>query len=242
MKAQERHQLKQNEFAQTTARVAATLQSHRDRIVVIGAASLAVILIVGGYFWWRGRTDDRAGALLGRAMAITDAQIAPAPTVPGATQLPGTYPTEQARQAAALQAFQEVAATYPNSTSGIAAKYHAAGMLLEASRLPEAEQTFREVADKAGKSLYGPMAKLGLAAALSGQSKHDDAIKILTDLSGDRDGALPQDAVLMELARACLKAGKVPDARAAYKRVVDGFPESSFVAEARQKLTTIPQG
>jgi TolA-binding protein len=237
MKAQERHQLKQNELVQTTARVASVLAAHRDRIVVVTAAAVAILVIVGGYLWWRGRTDARAGAMLGRAMAITQAQIAPAPTVPGATQLPNTYPTEQARQAAALQAFQEVAQTYPRAQSGLAARYHAGAMLLEASRLPEAEQAFRDVSANAGSSLYGPMAKLGLATALSAQSKHDEAIKILTDLSGDRDGALPQDAVLMELARACLKAGKIPDARAAFKRVVDGFPESSFVAEARQRLT-----
>jgi TolA-binding protein len=239
MKAQERHHLKQNEFAQTTARFAAAIAPHRDRIIVVSASVVAILAIVGGYFWWQRRTDDRAGAMLGRAMAISQAQIAPAPTVPGATQLPGTYPTEQARQAAALQAFQEVALTYPSTQSGIAAKYHAAAMLLDSSRLPEAEQAFREVSGLAGRTIYGPMSKLGLANALSAQSKHEEAIKLLTDLSGDRDGALPQDAVLMELARACLKAGKVPDARAAFKRVVDGFPESSFVAEARQRLTSL---
>lgn len=239
MKAQERHHLKQNEFVHTTAKVAASMAPYRDRIVVVGAVVMAVVVVVGGYFWWQKRTDDRAGAMLGRAMAISQAQIAPAPTVPGATQLPNTYPTEQARQAAALQAFQEVSLTYPSTVSGLAAKYHAGAMLLEASRLPEAEQSFRDVVSAAGRSLYGPMAQLGLASALSGQSKHDEAIKILTDLSGDRDGALPQDAVLMELARACLKAGKIPDARAAFKRIVDGFPESSFVAEARQRLTAL---
>lgn len=239
MKAQERHHLKQNEFVHTTAKVAASIAPYRDRIVVVGAVAIALVVVVGGYFWWQNRTEDRAGALLGRAMAISQAQIAPAPTVPGATQLPNTYPTEQARQAAALQAFQEVSLTYPTTTAGLAAKYHAGAMLLDAAKLPEAEQAFRDVVGGAGRSLYGPMAKLGLASALSGQSKHDEAIKILTDLSGDRDGALPQDAVLMELARACLKAGKIPDARAAFKRIVDGFPESSFVAEARQRLTTL---
>jgi len=239
MKSQERHHLKQNEFVTTTARIAGSLAVHRDRLILGTAIVVAFVVIVGGYLWWQKRTDDRAGALLGRAMAITQAQIAPAPTVPGATQLPGTYPTEQARLAAALQAFQEVAATYPTTAAGVAAKYHGGALLLDASRLPEAEQAFREVASAAGNSLYVPMAKLGLASALGGQSKHDEAIKILTDLSGDRDGALPADAVLMELARACLKAGKVPDARAAFKRVVDGFPESSYVAEARQRLTAL---
>ena len=238
MKAEERHHLKQNEFAQTTMRVASTLAEHRDRIVVILGVLVALTAVVGGYFWWQGRTSSQADALFGRAMAIGQAQIAPAPTVPGATQTPNTYPTEQARQAAAVQAFQELALAYPSTSTGIAAKYHVGALFLDAGRLPEAEQAFREVATGAGRSLYGPLARLGLASALSAQAKHDEAIKILTDLSGDRDGALPVDAVLMELGRACLKAGKIPDARAAFKRIVDGFPDSSFVAEARQRLTT----
>lgn len=239
MKAQERHHLKQNEFAQTTARVAATLSMHRDRIVVVGSIAIALFVIFGGYFWWTKRSADEAGAALGKAMAIQQAQIAPAPTVPGATQLPGTYPTEQARQTAALQAFQQVSLAFPSSSAGLAARYHAAALLLDAGRLPEAEQAFRDVVAGAGRSIYGPMAKLGLASALGGQAKHDEAIKILTDLSGDRDGALPVDAVLMELARACVKAGKIPDAKAAYKRIVDSFPESAMVGEARQRLAAL---
>ena len=53
---------------------------------------------------------------------------------------------------------------------------------------------------------------------------------MLTDLSAQRDGALPVDGVLMELARVCRKAGKTQEARAAFKRVVDEFPESGYVA------------
>ena len=239
MKAQERHHLKQNEFAETAARVAAGMAQYRDRLVGIVAVVVVGAAVIGGYLWWQGRTSSRADALFGRAVSIAQAQIAPAPTLPGATQAPNTYPTEQARQAAALQAFQEIALAYPSTATGTAAKYHVAALFLEAGRLPEAEQAFRGVVTDAGRSLYGPTARLGLASVLSAQAKHDEAIKILTDLSGDRDGALPVDAVLMELGRACLKAGKIPEARAAFKRIVDSFPDSSFVAEARQRLTTM---
>ena len=83
------------------------------------------------------------------------------------------------------------------------------------------------------------MAQLGRAQALAALGKYDDAIKILTDLSGQRDGALPIDGVLMELAAGLERAGKTQDARAAYKRVVDEFTESSYAGEARQRLAAI---
>jgi TolA-binding protein len=83
------------------------------------------------------------------------------------------------------------------------------------------------------------MAKLGRVEALAGQNKYDDAIKTLTDLSALRDSKLPVDGVLMELARVCRKAGKMQEARAAFKRVVDEFPESGYVSEAKQQLATM---
>jgi TolA-binding protein len=239
MKAHERHQLKQNEVAQTAARAVETFAEHRDRILMISVIVLLVVAIGGGYFYWRKRTNDKAGAMLGVAMTIGQSPIVPAPTVPGAAQAPNTYPTERARQEAALKSFQEVAATYPSTDAGIAAGYHAAGLLLSLSRLAEAEKAFADVAARAGSSVYGPMAKLGRAESLAGQAKYDDAIKALTDLSADRDGALPVDGVLMELARTCVKAGKKEEARAAFKRVVDEFPESVYSADARQQLATL---
>ena len=63
-------------------------------------------------------------------------------------------------------------------------------------------------------------------------------MKIFTDLSAERDGALPVDGVLMQLADAYTKAGKPQDARAAYKRVVDEFGDSAYISDARQRLGT----
>ena len=239
MKAHERHQLKQNEVARTTARVVEAFAENRDRIVMISVIVLLIVAIGGGYFYWRKRTNDKAGAMLGIAMTVGQSPIVPAPTVPGATQAPNTYPNERARQEAALKAFQEVAATYPSTDAGIAAQYHAAGTLLTMGRLAEAEKAFADLASRASTSVYAPMAKLGRAEALAGQTKYDDAIKALTDLSADRDGALPVDGVLMELARTCVKAGKKEEARAAFKRVVDEFPESVYSQDARQQLATL---
>jgi TolA-binding protein len=239
MKAQERHHLKENEVAITTARVMDALAGQRDRILMIGGGIVLVVVLVGGYLYIQRQTDNAAGTLLGSAMTVASAQIVPAPTVPGATQQAGTYPTEQARNDAAVAAYLKVIAEYPNHSAGLAARYHLAGLQLSMGKAAEAEQGFSEVGASAGSSLYGPMAKMGQAQALAAQNKFDDAIKVLTELSGQRDSALPMDGVLMELARVNQKAGKTQDARAAYKRVVDEFPQSPYVGDARQQLAAI---
>jgi TolA-binding protein len=238
MKAQERHHLKQNEFAVTTAKLAATLAGSRDRIFMAVGAVVLVAAIVGGYFFINKQRNDGANALLGAALAIDTAQIVPAPTLPGATQQAGTFPTEQARSEAALVAYQKVIDAYPNHDAGMTARYRRASVLLSMGRSTEAEAAFAEVASR-GEALYAVTARLGQAQAMVAQKKFDDAIKVLTDLSAQRDAPLPMDGVLMELARVCQKAGKTQDARAAYKRVVDEFPQSSYAGEARQQLATL---
>lgn len=43
----------------------------------------------------------------------------------------------------------------------------------------------------------------------------------------------------MELARASERAGRVDDARAAYRRVIDEYPQSLFVMQAEQQLAAL---
>lgn len=239
MKAKERHHLKENEFVTTTAQVVDTVRANRDQFLIGAIAVVLIVGIGGGWWYWHKHTNDEASSMLAIGMAIAQAPIAPPPTVPGATQTPGTYPSDQARQQAALQAFQQVASLYPSTQAGLAAKYQAGVALMALARFPEAEQSFSAVADQAGTSLYGSMARLGRAEALQNEGKYDDAIKVLTDLAAERDSALPVDGVLMQLAQTYVKAGKPQDARAAFKRVVDEFPDSPYAGEARQQLTTL---
>jgi TolA-binding protein len=106
-------------------------------------------------------------------------------------------------------------------------------------RYADAQQAFEQTAADAGSTVYGPMAKMGRGEALLAARKYDDAIKAFTELSGDRDGALPVDGVLMQLARSCAKAGKPQEARAAFKRVVDEFPDSPYAQEAQKQIALL---
>ena len=238
MKTKERHHLKQNEFAETAARVTTAFTENRQRVGLIVAGVVGVALIAGGFGYWRKQRTDRAGELLGAAMSTSYAQIAPASSLPGAQQAPGTYPTVAARGDAAIKAFDDVIARYGSTTEGRAAAYYKASEQLALGKFAEAEAGFRDVA-ASGSSVYGPMAQLGLAETLVAAKKHDEAIKILTDLSANRDTTLPVDGILVQLARANVKAGKTADARAAFKRVTDEFPDSPYAGEARQELAAL---
>lgn len=239
MKAGERHHLKTNEFAVRLARGTEMVSTHRDKVKLGALAAIALIVAIVGYSWYRGKTTDKAEALLGAAMTTYDAPIVPAPTIPGASQQTGTYPTETARSEAALAAFQKIIDEYPSTSAAVAARYHRACALMALRRLPEAEKGFEAAAAAAGKTIFGPMSKLGQASVLVASAQFDKALPIFEALAADRDGVLPVDGVLMQLGKAYAQAGKAAEARTTYKRVVDEFPESTFATQARQEIANL---
>ena len=209
-------------------------------IGLLATVVVVALLLAGGYALWRQNRNEQGTTLLAQALAVEDAPVvapaAPAPGSPMPVQQAGTYPTEQAKLAAALPRLQTAADKYPGSDAGITARYHLAAVLAQLGRYPEAEQRYTEVIDKAGSKVYGRTARLGLADTLVAQGKYDDAIKIYQDLSTDKSSQLPVDGVLMQLGRACMKAGKKSDAAHAFARVVEEFPQSVYAADARREM------
>ncbi len=239
MKAQERHKLKQNEFAIQVAKATEALGTYRTQIIGGVITVVAVIVIASVWSWWSGRTEAQANAKLATAMQIYDAPIVPAPTVPGATQQAGTYPTEQARSEAALAAFQQVIDQYGGTDAAVAARYHHAASLVNVGKYTEAMQGYEAAMNSANDTLFKATAKLGLAEAAVAAGQFDRGITLLQELAADRDGILPIDGILMQLANAYQRAGKPADARTAFKRVVDEFPDSLYVPQARTELVKL---
>src|SRR5437763_12197417 len=98
---------------------------------------------------------------------------------------------------------------------------------------------YQQVVDRAGDSIYGQMARLGLAEAQALDGKYDQAIQAFKELAQRKDGPLPVDGILMQLGRAYLNAGKRADAQQTFTRLVEEYPESPFTGDARKELETL---
>jgi TolA-binding protein len=240
MKATERHKLKENEFARSVAQAKGMVQQRQGEITKIAGALLVLLLAVAGYSWWRSDRDGRANQALASALAVYEMPVVPvAPPAPGSpppVRQPGTFQTEQEKLDASLPKFLEAANAYPNSTAGIAARFHAAAILAAQGKAGDAEQRYKEVVDKAGNTIYGRTARLGMAESQVAQGKFDSAIAIYADLSRDPNSTLPLDSVLMYLGRAYARAGKKEEAIRSFTRVVDEFPQSAYAADARREM------
>lgn len=239
MNKAEREQLKHNEAADALVAAGSFLSQHGRTLVL---AAVAVLLLVGAVFGYRAfktRTEERAQTQLASAVEILNAPVAAAPA-PGVAPVPaaaGTYATEAARADAALTQLLATAESYGRTDAGVRARYYAASLYAETNRLQEAAAAYERVRDQAGAStLLGRMASLGLASVQVRQKQFEPAIKLLQDLAQRRDGPLPVDAVLVQLAEAYQQAGRAAEASQTLQRVIDEFPQSPYAADARQRV------
>ena len=233
MKRDERHHLKENEFARMVAQTGEGVRAHSRGVGMAAVLILLALGLVGGYFFWRNNREEKAGTLLAEAMATAQAPVQP-PAI-GTPATAGTFATEQARTEAALPKFLAAADAYPTTDAGIEARYQAAATLAQLGRYAEAAQRFQEVIDRDSKGIHGQTARLGLASTASLAGEHDKAIQQLQTMSAETAGAVPVDAVLAQLARAYERANRAAEATATWKRIKDEFPESIYFQEASQK-------
>ena len=140
MKAQERHKLKENQFARSVAQAREALEARKGDITWAVTAIVVLLVLVGGYTWWRQSRAGQSTDLFAQALAVYQAPVvppaAPAPGSPAPIQQPGTYMTERAKLEAALPKFVDAADRYPATDAGIAARIGLIVSLLNAFGAP----------------------------------------------------------------------------------------------------------
>lgn len=239
MKGTERHRLKENELSHALTDATARVRDHRRSISLALGLVILVLVAAGGYWAWNTRRETRAQTLLSDATMVVQARIEEPKA--GATPTAGSYPTIRARAEAALTKFTAVFDAYPSTKAGLAARYHAAAALGMLDRPAEAATRYQEVADRAGAGdFYGRMARLGVVEANMQAKQYDRAISAAQALvDNTSDEVIPRDALLMELGRVQAAAGKKTEARQTLDKVIAEFPQSAYIDEAKQLLSTL---
>jgi TolA-binding protein len=238
MKRTERHHLKENELAHLTQAAREALAERRSQTITIAVVAAVVAALALGYGIWRGRTQGRAGVMLAEALAVEDARVGP-PPAPGTPSTGLTFPTEREKREAMLAKLQAAADAYPATDEGVFARYRIGATYMALDKPAEAATAYQQVIDRSPSSLYGQMAKMGLAEAQARSGQYDSAIQTYSELSQQKDGPLPVDGVLMQLGRTYLQAGKTAEAQQTFTRLVDEFPDSPFSGDARRQLETL---
>jgi tetratricopeptide (TPR) repeat protein len=243
MKTTERHHLKDNELAIALNQAQQWAGSNSKTLTTMVVAIVLVAGAVLGFLAYRNNNDNKARVLLAEAMVIEEARVMPPAPPAGTTndpnaiggQLPGTYPTEQAKLEAALPKFQAAADAFPSHEAGLTARYHVAKTYVTLGRFDEAVKAYDQVI-LGGSGLLQRSARLGKAEAQIRAAQYDPAIATLKQIVDQKDASLPPDAVLMELARAYRLAGNTAEARKTLTQVIEQHADSVYATEAKAEI------
>ncbi len=234
MKRTERHHLKENELAHFAAVARQAVEARRGQLVAVVVVLLAVAGMLVGYGIWQTRLENRAGRLLAEAMAVEEIRVGP-PASPDKASGSPSFATDREKHEVALAKYKAVADQYGSTDSGLFARSREASLLMALGRPTEAAAAYQQVLDRSG-SVYGQMARLGLAEVQVSTGQYDLAIATYKSLADQAGGTLPVDGVLIQLGRAYLAAGRTTDAQQTFERIVKEFPLSPFSSEAQRQL------
>ena len=238
MKRAERQHLKDNELRNLALGARDAIEARKRETTITVSVVAAVVVIGVAYFAWRETVQNRAHGLLAEAVAIQDARIGP-PPAPGQPEQGLRFATERERAQAALTKLKVAADAYPSTDAGLYARYQEGATQMTLGNPSGAATAFQQVVDKGGNDIYAQMARLGLAEAQARSGQYDAAIKTFQELSQRKDGPLPVDGILMQLAKTYLEAGKRAEAQQTFNRLVEEYPDSLFMADARRELESL---
>ena len=200
-----RKELKTDKFALEVEHTFTFFGQHQKDIARYGALAVVVVVLTFGFVYYqRSQHADREQAL---AAAIKVQEAGVGQSANGGL----AFPTEDAKNQAALKAFGDLQAKYSGSAEGEIAQYYMGSIKADQGKLAEAEKIFLDVSQK-GDDKYASLAKLSLAQIYFADGRETQGEKILRDLMASPTVFVSKEQATIELAR-YFKVKKPAEAR-----------------------------
>ena len=220
--------VKESDLGQKAAQAGEWAQQNQTIVYAIAAA---VILGLGGYIGWHYHSKGQAEAsatLLAEALEISTAELRgeDAPPPDEDDDAP-TFTSAEARAEAALEAFEAVTTSHPDSAAAAWAYLGAGNALLELERYEDARQRFDRAIAVAGSDRTVLWRALeGKGFTHEAEEQWAEAAEVYQELSRVDDGSLDRVAQY-HLGRMFLAQGEREQATETFRTLVEGLREAS---------------
>jgi len=233
-----RKDMKRDEFTAVVGRGVEYAETHvRTLVYAVGGVLLLIALAVGFYYYRNGQ-KDKANQALADAMKAYHAPVTATGAKPTDPDEP-SFPTDAARRARAKELLTKVHRDYGSTDAGDVAGLYPGQIAADEGHLAEARKLWSDYADDHKGSMLGAMARLNLLNLDRKQGKSEAVVKELRSMLEKGDSLLPQDLILRELGASLEDLHRPQEAIQSYQRIIDEFPQSTFRAEAQQKITAL---
>jgi len=220
VRAETRHQLKQDRFSKVTLEAAENAAhwsvEHQSKLIVATIAVVVIAAIAFGGWYYVNSQDEKASGDLATAVRTFDTPIRPA-GMPAQPEYP-SFASGQERATAARKQFQDIVDKYPRTHTADMARYFVG---LTAQQLNDNAAAERNLQEAAGSS-NGDLAALGkfaLASVYRAENKDQQAIDLYKQLIAKPTLVVSKATAQLELATLYESEKKPDEAKKIYDDV-----------------------
>jgi TolA-binding protein len=240
VRAETRHQLKEDRFSKVTFQAAEKTvhwsEEHKGLLTAIVIAVVVVAAVAGGGWYYINSQDEKAGAELSTAVRTFELPVRPA----GVPAQPGydTFASSQERATAARKQFQAIVDKYPHTHTADMARYFVG---LASAQLGDNAAAERSLQDTAGSSNsdLAALGKFALASVYRGENKDTQAVDLYKQLIDKPTLVVSKATAQLELAGFYESKQKPDEAKKIYEQVAKDNPSTEAASLAQRRIAAL---
>ena len=223
-----RKQLKKDDEFVSAAELIFRWVADNRRAIVAGLAAVSIFALL---WWavslWTGNRAQEASLMLRNAVMALEGDAQPGSVVPAGNV------------ADAEKAFLEVVDTYGSSDQADMARLYLARIALGRGEIDEARTALVDLSQRNGDNLIGRLATLDLIDVRIASGQGVEVAADLEAVVAGQSQSLPKDAALYRLGELFVGEDDPERARSYFERLLEEFPESPYLNNARLKLAEL---
>ena len=240
MRAETRHQLKEDRFSKATLEAAEKTvhwsQEHQSKLIAAAVAVVAIAVIAFGGWYYINTQDEKASLDLAAAVRTLETQLRPAGT-PAQPGFPSFESLSQ-RATAARKQFQAIADKYPQTHTAKLARYFVGLTSAQLGDNAAAESNLQQAANSSDKDLAA-LGKFALASLYRGENKDAQAVDLYKELMDKSTVEVSKVTAQLELASFYESRQKPDEAKRIYDQIQKENPSTEAASLAQRRATEL---
>lgn len=240
MRAETRHQLKQDRFSKVTFEAAGNAAhwsvEHQSKLIAAVIAVIVLGAIAFGGWYYLNSQDEKASAEFSTAVRTWETPLRPAgvPPQPGSD----SFASAQERATAARKQFQAIVDRYPRTHTADMARYFVGLASAQLGDNAAAERSLQEAAHSSNADLAA-LGKFALASVYRAENKDAQAVDLYKQLMDKPTLVVSKATAQLELASFYESRQKPDEAKKIYEQVQKENPATEAASLAQRRVAAL---
>jgi TolA-binding protein len=236
VRAEARHQLKQDRFSRATLEAAEKTVhwtvEHQGKLIVAAVVVAVIAAVLGGSWYYMRTQNEKASADLSVAVRTFEAPVRPAgmPAQPGYE----SYASSGERATTARKQFQAILDNYPHTKTADMARYFVGLASAQLNDNAAAEHNLQAVANSSNENLAS-LGKFALASVYRSENKDSQAVDLYKQLIDKPTITVSKVTAQLELAGYYESKSNPDQAKKIYDQVQKENPSSEAASLAQRR-------